>query len=327
MCILINPEYVITHSSTPLSSRHISQVVPPKVLFFFLMKYLIYFIIFAFCVGGASALIQGGSACLQHFFPVLRRRAPWSTGDFPVAVSDVLAAGPACLVVAGWVVYRNTEHGYIFQDIIGGGFLCQIQRQLRLPNIRVAAILLLVMFVFDIFWVFISPLLFRGKSVMVEVAKGGDTGEAVPMLLRVPSMAGMGGERLLGFGDIALPGLLASYLLRHDTLSKGGRRSFCSGYFAPCVVAYALGLVCTMVALAAMRMGQPALLYLVPATLGTTLFLGWRRGELRGLWDGVPSGSCPPGGRAPSAQDDDGDAERPPWPDSELRTVVGAAEA
>ena len=35
-----------------------------------------------------------------------------------------------------------------------------------------------------------------------------------------------------------------------------------------------------------MNMGQPALLYLVPCCLGTMAYLGWRRGELRDLWDG-----------------------------------------
>jgi len=37
-----------------------------------------------------------------------------------------------------------------------------------------------------------------------------------------------------------------------------------------------------------MRIGQPALLYLVPTTLGTTLLLGFLRGELNALWNGVP---------------------------------------
>ena len=69
------------------------------------------------------------------------------------------------------------------------------------------------MFFFDIFWVFISPLFFT-KSVMVEVARGGGTGESVPMLLRVPAIGDpFGRDRMLGFGDIALPGHNLSYRL------------------------------------------------------------------------------------------------------------------
>merc|ERR1719336_3322080 len=35
-------------------------------------------------------------------------------------------------------------------------------------------------------------------------------------------------------------------------------------------------------------MGQPALLYLVPGTLGTTMCLALRRGEFPALWEGSP---------------------------------------
>lgn len=41
------------------------------------------------------------------------------------------------------------------------------------------------------------------------------------------------------------------------------------------------GLLTTFVALCAMQRAQPALLYLVPWTLGTLAWVGWRRGELR----------------------------------------------
>jgi signal peptide peptidase-like protein 2B len=60
-------------------------------------------------------------------------------------------------------------------------------------------------FLSDIFWVFLSPLFFHGESVMVKVATGGGTGEAIPMLLKVPRMADeMGGYSLLGLGDMVI---------------------------------------------------------------------------------------------------------------------------
>jgi hypothetical protein len=58
------------------------------------------------------------------------------------------------------------------------------------------------------------------------------------------------------------------------------------GYFPPLVVAYAIGLLMANIAVYVMEMGQPALLYLVPCTLGTMTFMGWRRKELRSLWEG-----------------------------------------
>jgi len=50
--------------------------------------------------------------------------------------------------------------------------------------------------------------------------------------------------------------------------------------------AYGIGLLITFVALAVMQMGQPALLYLVPCTLLTSLTVAlWRR-ELPQFWTG-----------------------------------------
>lgn len=259
------------------------------IVLFFLMKYMIYFIIFAFCCGGASCIAQFTSGCLQYHVPHFRQHACEIPMVGPVSRADLLALVPAVSLVAGWLYYRNTSYGWFFQDIIGAGFLCMIQRTLRVPNIKVATVLLTAMFFFDIFWVFISPLIFK-QSVMVEVAKGGGTKQAVPMLLRIPAIGDpLGSDRMLGFGDVALPGLLISYLLRHDLLTMPQRR-FLDGYFVPSVIGYFAGLVITIGALVLMQMGQPALLYLVPCTLGTTLVLGCKRGELQSLWDGAPPG-------------------------------------
>ena len=53
------------------------------------------------------------------------------------------------------------------------------------------------------------------------------------------------------------------------------------------VSAYAIGLIITFVALALMKTGQPALLYLVPCTLGTTFVIGLKRKEVKQLWNGA----------------------------------------
>lgn len=143
------------------------------------------------------------------------------------------------------------------------------------------------------FWVFIQPLLFGGgESVMVEVAQGGSSGEFVPMLLRVPRLTYpmLGGYSMLGFGDVILPGLLVAYTRRIDL---DQRLTLLAGYFLPAAAAYAVGLVLTDVALVFSwfgDQGQPALLYLVPCTLGTVLARAlWRR-ELGPLFRGGAGG-------------------------------------
>merc|ERR1712176_20158 len=105
--------------------------------------------------------------------------------------------------------YRNDDtFGWALQDAIAVMLLLTIQRTLRLPNLKTGTIMLVCTFFFDIFWVFISPLIFK-KSVMIEVATGGGTGQSVPMVLKIPALNGdvPGQFKILGLGDVALPGL------------------------------------------------------------------------------------------------------------------------
>ncbi|GLC34018.1 hypothetical protein PLESTM_000144600 [Pleodorina starrii] len=62
-------------------------------------------------------------------------------------------------------------------------------------------------------------------------------------------------------------------------------------YFTPVMFAYVLGLVGAFVANDVTGLGQPALLYIVPATLGAVVLTGVQRGELGRLWSftDVPS--------------------------------------
>ncbi|KAI9917675.1 hypothetical protein PsorP6_012405 [Peronosclerospora sorghi] len=74
---------------------------------------------------------------------------------------------------------------------------------------------------------------------------------------------------------------------------------YCELYpaYAPCIdpeplpmlmaLGYASGLAMANVAVAVSNMGQPALLYLVPTTLGALLVLAKRRGDLDTMWTGA----------------------------------------
>jgi hypothetical protein len=68
--------------------------------------------------------------------------------------------------IAGWLA---TKH-WFFVDILATAMAVQAVATLRLPNLLIATVLLCVFFLYDVFWVFLSPWLFGGKSVMVEVS-------------------------------------------------------------------------------------------------------------------------------------------------------------
>ena len=259
----------------------------------------------------------------------------------PFVDASMAAALAACAVVL-WLV---TQH-WLFVDLLGVALASEAIRTLRLPNFGVATALLGVFFLYDIFWVFISPLLFT-KSVMVEVALGTRCVSCVVLaqglcrrvewwravahvdpgaqdLVRRSGTAGAG--RHCVARALALAAVSTGYRQSESrTASEGGATrcsvgtaffvpcsfsrnsprlfktevlfvaglvyfvaarlhasSRCSleGYFSPALLAYVIGLIITLAALAILQMGQPALLYLVPCTVGITALLAWLRGEV-----------------------------------------------
>ena len=101
----------------------------------------------------------------------------------------LLLAGSIATSVT-WFVFRKSDWSWILQDILGIMFSINMLKVLRLPSLKICTILLSALFFYDIFFVFITPLFMEGgKSVMVEVATGGDSGEQLPMVLRVPHLS------------------------------------------------------------------------------------------------------------------------------------------
>jgi len=153
------------------------------------------------------------------------------------------------------------------------------------PSLKMATLWLCFMFFLDVYRVFLSPLIFHESVVMKEVISD------LPLLLLVPSFDGKFSK--LGLGLVALPGFLASYLLRYDLLSC---KQPCNGYLIPSVIGYLAGLASAMVGESLMRCIQPVLMYLVPIMITLVFLLGAIRGDLGTLWQGFStecfSGEC-----------------------------------
>ncbi|KAJ4806042.1 signal peptide peptidase [Rhynchospora pubera] len=263
------------------------------ILLYKLMSYwFVELLVVLFCIGG----VEGLQTCLVALLSLWFKRAGESFVKVPFfgAVSYLtLAVSPFCIVFAVlWAIYRRLSFAWIGQDILGIALIITVLQIVRVPNLKVGSVLLGCAFLYDIFWVFVSKWWFH-ESVMIVVARGDKTDEdGVPMLLKIPRMFDpWGGYSIIGFGDILLPGLLIAFALRYDWAAKKNLRG---GYFLWSMVAYGSGLLVTYVALNLMDgHGQPALLYIVPFTLGTFLALGRRRGELKNLWTrGEPHRVC-----------------------------------
>ncbi|KAI8538173.1 hypothetical protein RHMOL_Rhmol09G0081500 [Rhododendron molle] len=282
------------------------------LLYLFMSSWFVWLLIVLFCIGG----IEGMHSCIVAL--ILRK---WrNSGDKKVNLPLLGEISVLSIVVLlfclafsiVWAAKRKESYSWVGQDILGVCLMITILQLARLPNIKVATVLLCCAFIYDIFWVFLSPLIFH-DSVMIadmsrltnrlgtivvkdplvdgevlqltNVARGDNSGgESIPMLLRVPrTFDPWGGYDMIGFGDILFPGLLVSFAFRYD---KANKKGVLNGYFLWLTIGYGFGLFFTYLGLYLMDgHGQPALLYLVPCTLGFAVILGATRRELKHLWN------------------------------------------
>jgi len=189
-------------------------------------------------------------------------------------------------IIALWI---GTRH-WIVIDAIAVCLAVTQLTMLRLPSFKIATMLLVPFLIYDVFWVFISPLFFHGTSVMVSVAQ---RMPPLPLLLKVPRLTDPDYYAMLGLGDIALPGLFMVFLYavdrqfdREEKITFSNLKDSYLSYFTCSLIEYSLGYIVTIIVLTIMQSGQPALLYLVPFTVGPTAFIAWRRGDLQTMWKG-----------------------------------------
>ncbi|XP_055030287.2 signal peptide peptidase-like 2A isoform X1 [Misgurnus anguillicaudatus] len=279
------------------------------VLMYFFYVWLVYVIIVIFCLASATALFN----CLDSLMTAVGcGTLSLSCREKTVSVRSLLLAAVCITLAVIWGVYRNDDRWiWILQDLLGVAFCLNFLKTITLSNFKICVILLSLLLLYDVFFVFITPFLTpNGESIMVQVAlgpgarggKGDGRGvevpadpysssyEKLPVVMRIPQFFALAQNlcmpqfSILGYGDIIVPGLLVAYCHRFDVWMNNSNKI----YFISCAIAYCVGLVLTFAVMLASRMGQPALLYLVPCTLLTSFILACARKELRQFWSGTP---------------------------------------
>jgi len=175
-----------------------------------------------------------------------------------------------------------------------------------LGNFKTGALLLSLLFFYDIFFVF-------GTDVMVTVAKNIDA----PIKLQFPRDLSTTPPQysILGLGDIVIPGIFMSLCLRFDVLKslslsklenlidseKKGREDpgstmkyiIATGskaskhYFISVIIGYLIAIITTVVIMFMFNHGQPALLYLVPGCILAVFITATVKGEFKEMWEFV----------------------------------------
>jgi len=184
-------------------------------------------------------------------------------------VDEVAFVGGLCIGI--W--YVLTKH-WIANNILGLSFSIQGIAMLSLGSYKVGCILLGGLFFYDIFWVF-------GTDVMVTVAKSFDA--PVKLLFPKQLFAEQLQFSMLGLGDIVIPGIFIALLLRFYAKRSFSKRAFSKLYFYTTYIAYFFGLLTTIFVMHTWQSAQPALLYLVPACIGSSFLLAALRGEVNNL--------------------------------------------
>jgi minor histocompatibility antigen H13 len=223
------------------------------------------------------------SATISPLFAPLFRKGekPWKISWKPFWKSNdpyELEFGKADIIgliaasaIGVWYVY--TKH-WISNNILGLSFSIQGVAMLSLGSYKVGCILLGGLFFYDIFWVF-------GTDVMVTVAKSFDA--PVKLLFPKHLFAETLEFSMLGLGDIVIPGIFIALLLRFDMQRSNNKKTISKLYFYVCYISYFLGLLTTIAVMHIFRAAQPALLYLVPACIGSSMLLALVRGEVGAL--------------------------------------------
>ncbi|KAF9413759.1 Signal peptide peptidase-like 2B, partial [Podila epigama] len=163
---------------------------------------LVYASLFTFGLGSFVSIQQSIPEILYHL----------GLGQVHHILNTTLSA----LFVLTWFWQRNGSCAWIFQDIMGGFTIALMLRVLKAPSMSAPTLLLLTAFVYDVFFVFVTPYLTKsGESIMEAAATGAalTVKETIPMLFRIPSH---NGEAMLGFGDVVLPGILVTFLREAD---------------------------------------------------------------------------------------------------------------
>merc|ERR1719330_1177706 len=226
----------------------------------------------------------GVGANLDHIVALFRNKGSKPLFTVPVldqtvTLMELIGMGGGAIMAAGFIFSKN----WIINNVFGVSFCILGIKMIGISNYKTGAIMLIGLFFYDIFWVFGSKPVF-GSNVMVSVAKGVEA----PIKLMFPRSAGGCGNlqhSMLGLGDIVVPGIFIAFLAKWDAVLIGEKKANSFVYLNSVMVGYFLSLATTVAIMLFFNAAQPALLYIVPYVLLTSLVTALVRGEFSMLWD------------------------------------------
>ena len=202
------------------SYKHLTAQKPPRPICITDSCWsLSFFVLVMFCIGAFSSLTSCFNR-LSEFIPSVRRyriparnvRKPCTCQLGPINAATLFALALSLTMVLVWYFYRHAEWAWVLQDILGAAICISVTSIYRLGNMRVITLILLGFFLYDIFFVFITPYipLFQAASTpdnpsnatgTTTVAPSGGSAPISQSISRKPSKTPSVMEQVaLGFG-------------------------------------------------------------------------------------------------------------------------------
>ena len=175
------------------------------------------------------------------------------------------------------ILYIITKHWILNNIMIF--FLCYtILLIYRIRSYRICLIFLVMTFLYDVFWVYISPYIFKGNNVMAYVA----TSINLPIKLEIPYFFIKNPIRkcvILGLGDIIIPGFTIKFFKRFDFIQNSNI------YYNLGIKMYILAISLSGFSALFFNYPQPVLFYMGPILLISSILVAYKRGEIYNIWN------------------------------------------
>ena len=291
------------------------MIMPLSSSLFLLL--LFYFFAYVQLVMILFIVTGSGLSCIEVMRSSLAAFAPSWSGN----VSSIMCVLFTIYMIIQWA----TNCSFIAHDVLGCSICISSIALIRFPSLKLAAVCLTLLLLYDIFWVFYSEYFFH-KNVMVEVATKNAINPLqelgvrysismlkaltpklnLPIKLLMPS--GLGPDSrvyMLGLGDIALPGFLISLALRCDIYhthkqilpqytpeslllqeTRAKVAKTSPNLFEYGLGGYVFGLILAFYIGSISGHAQPALIYLVPGVIIPIALRAWQRGMFLEVWNG-----------------------------------------
>ncbi|CAK0858612.1 unnamed protein product [Prorocentrum cordatum] len=309
LCVCLGAKEGVWMFTQPPALRETTRVIQTQDAYWFpVMGSCVLFGMFVLCTYIGKYWIKQLISCgvvvmctfsfganLDHLATLVFNRALQPMSRIPIAEESMNSAELLGICIGGLMAagYFWCQH-WVINNVFGVSFCLFGIKLINISSYKTGFVMLSGLFIYDVFWVFCSKSIF-GANVMVTVAKGVEA----PIKLMFPRLAGGCGElqhSMLGLGDIVVPGLFMAFLAKFDAVKIGQKASTGFVYLHATLVAYVLSLMTTIAAMLFSNAAQPALLYIVPYVLITSVAIAVSRGEFRELWTyDIPEGEASDG--------------------------------